>query len=212
MKVNRIALIGVATAFLILFCIPKTIAKRGMKNLGMVGIKSVAGNYLQAHADNGEMHASNGSRNEEETWFLIEIDKRHHIYGIQNWKNGRYMTHSVNGCAPASNTTLGNTEKWVLVSGHRFGVENAVAIKSLNGGLFLNGGTNDTSCGGEVALQNASGPSSNSSWQGWWVLEPAQTPTPGSNLWNTVGGIFQGIANVIEPVAVDALLAALSAS
>src|SRR5215813_1237692 len=54
-----------------------------LKNLGMVGIKSQEGRYLQAHTD-GELHSSNEKRNQEETWFLIEVDKDNHIYALQS--------------------------------------------------------------------------------------------------------------------------------
>jgi hypothetical protein len=50
----------------------------------------------------------------------------------------------------------------------------------------------------------------NSSWGGWWVLEPATPPTQGLDVWNTVGGKFGDIANQIAPANVALLLDALS--
>lgn len=181
-------------------------------NLGMVGIKSVYGRYLQAHTD-GEMHASNEHRNEEETWFLIEVDKPNHIYALLNWRNGKFMSKRTNGCAPAVSTTLAPSEQWVLVSGRTFGVVNAVAFRNVADGTYLGAnapGADTPNCGGEVASGRADPPpQNNGAWPGWWVMEGATTPAPGKDFWNTVGGTFQGIVNNINIADVAAVLAAI---
>ena len=180
-------------------------------NLGMVGIRSTHGRYLQAHADNGEMHASNEHRNEEETWFLVEVSRAQHLYAIYNWSNGKFMSKKTNGCAPADNTTLSHSETWVMVSGKPFGVLNAVAFKSSVDGTFLgaNSAGDDTNCGGEVAAQSTVGPVADGNWAGWWVISPADKPSPGRDFWNTVGGVVSGFANKVSPADVAAVIALL---
>ncbi len=66
-----------------------------IKNLGMIGLKSAWNAYLQAHSD-GEMHASNEHRNEEETWFLISVDPAKKIYALANWKTGDFLNKKIN--------------------------------------------------------------------------------------------------------------------
>lgn len=170
--------------------------------LGMVGIKSIYDRYLQAHTD-GEMHASNGSRNTEETWFLIQVDKTNQIYALQNYRTGHLMSKHANGCAPANGTIMGPTEKWIVVSGKRYGVDNAVAFKSLSDGTYLgtNGPGNDSNCGGEVSAHSAGAPQGSSSWAGWWLMAPATTPTAGHDAWTAIGGVAGGIADAVSGVA-----------
>lgn len=189
---------------------PLAIAQ-GMANLGMVGVKSVHGRYLQAHTD-GEMHASNGSRNEEETWFLIQVDAQKHLYALYNWRTGNFMSKNIgSNCAPAVSTTLSATEEWILVPGKNYGVVNAVAFRSLADNTFLgaNPPGNDTNCGGEVAAGSPAPPQQNGRWPGWWVMEPATAPTAGNDAWNGIGRVFQSIANKINPADVAALIALL---
>jgi hypothetical protein len=185
-----------------------------MKNLGMVAIKSAWGAFLQAHTG-GELHASNFHRNEEETWFLIEVDAPQRIYSIYNWRNGNFMSKRGN-CAPAVAAVLGPTEQWRLESGRPYGVLNAVIFRCIADNTIL--GTNapgdDSECGGEVTSRDVWGPGgipipvNNSSWGGWWVIEPATAPTPGRDFWNTIGNAVAGILNQITP-ADAATLAAL---
>jgi hypothetical protein len=191
-----------------LFCL----VSRGLTqtNLGMVGIKSTHGRYLQAHTD-GELHASNDHRNEEETWFLYEVNKEQHQYALLNWKNGRFMSKRTNGCAPAVSVTLTGAETWELVSGKPYGVLNAVALKAADG-TFLGaaGPGDDEPCGGEVGAHSGGAPQRSGDWPGWWVMESATTPSPGKDFWNTVGGAVQGIVNQITPADVAGLLALLA--
>ncbi len=172
-------------------------------NLGLVGVKTIYGRYLQAYPD-GEMHASNPHRNEEETWFLIEVDNARHIYALQNWRNGKFLSKRLNGCAAAISSSLSSQEQWVLVGGRAFGVINGVAFKSVFDGSFLaaNAPAEDTVCGGEVTAQSTADLQASGSWPGWWVLEPASAPTAGRDFWNTVGGAINGIVN-IGPAAIE---------
>jgi hypothetical protein len=167
-----------------------------MRNLGMVSIKSVYGYYLQVYTD-GELHASNPKINEEETWFLIEVNPKNHIYALRNWRPGKLLSKRTNGCAPAVAVIMSPPEMWVLVSGDKFGAPNAVAFRNLVDGTYLgaNKPADDTACGGEVMAGSvAPPPQYYSGWPGWWVPEPATQPSPGKDLWNTIGN------GVLEPV------------
>jgi hypothetical protein len=193
-------------------------------NLGMIGIQSAWGAYLQAHTD-GEMHASNNSRNEEETWFLVQLDQATKEVALQNWRTGRYLRKdrtNIKGCARADATVISPTETWRLESGQPFGVQNAVVIRSVADGTILgtnNPGNDDPGgCGGEVTSRDNWGapgsgapniiPSNNSMWGGWWVITPATTiPSPGQDAWNVIGGIFNNIANKISPADFAAIAA-----
>jgi len=187
-----------------------------MTNLGLVGIKSTHGRYLQAHSDNGEMHASNPSRNTEETWFLYEIDKDQHHYALMNWSNGKFMSHpGGTQCAPANAQILTNSEIWEMVSGVAFGALNAVAFKSLSDGAYLGayGPGQNTPCGGEVGCGDPNPPEARGDWPGWWVVEPAGTPETGHDLWNRVGSwvtaLGQNVLNKLSPADVAAVLQAI---
>jgi hypothetical protein len=185
-----------------------------MTNLGMVGFKSLWGAYLQAHSDNGEMHASNMDRNEEETWFLVEVDKPNHLYAIYNWSNGNFMSKGTNGCAPAVSTVLGVRETWRVYSGAQYGVLNAICFQSTADNTFLgtNSPGNDSPCGGGVAAQGDLGPVAQENWVGWWVPVAATAPSPGKDFWNTVGNAVAGIVNQISPADVVSFLAILAPS
>jgi len=186
-----------------------------MKNLGMVGIRSVYNRYLQAHEDNGELHASNPNRNEEETWFLVdlEVDENDpNSYAIYNWKNGQFLSKVDAQCARANSTTLSGPQTWNMILGQDYGVLNAVAFQSAIDGAFLRTEApgNDTDCGGEVAAFDKNGPPvANGQWPGWWVLSPATEPTAGKDPWNIVGGYVEGILNKVTPADIVKLIAAL---
>jgi hypothetical protein len=178
-------------------------------NLGMVGIQSAWGAYLQAHLD-GELHASNPKRNEEETWFLISLDPKSKTVALQNWRNHQYLSKHTNGCAPAVATVIGPTETWLLESSRPFGVQNAVIIRNASDRTTLgtnDPGKNDGTCKGEVTSRDVWGrggqnsiPMNNSGWGGWWVITGAKTPTAGEDFWNTAGKTLNGITSNINPV------------
>jgi Fascin domain len=185
-------------------------------NLGLVSIKSAFGYYLQGYTpdkDHGEVHASNPGRNEEETWFLIEISAAQHIYALQNWRSGRYLTKMDGPCVRAFSTVLGPTEQWKFISGEPFNILNAVAIESMADQTVI--GTNDKNinspCGGEVWAPGAAVPQPYSSWPGWWVMEKVERPMPGSDFWNTVGATFNGILVNINPADILAIGTAIAA-
>src|SRR5215469_16224721 len=121
--------LGILTLVAVCFALPRPAS--AMQNLGMVDVKSYQGFYLQAHSDNGEMHASNTSRGTEETWFLFSVDPVNHIYAIANYSNGRFSSKRVNGCVPAVATLLTPAEEWQLVSGAPYGIANAYAFRNV---------------------------------------------------------------------------------
>lgn len=183
----------------------------GLTNLGMVGVRNVDGAYLQAHYPDGEMHSSNQHRNEEETWFLFEVDKANHVYALMNWRNGKFMSKR-GDCVPADSTALGDVAKFTFVSGKKWGVLNAVAMRSNVDKSYVWGdhAGHDTPCGGEVECRRTDDPSGDTHWIGWWVLEPANAPSPGKDFWNTVGGAVQGAVNKISAADVAAVIAAIA--
>ena len=188
-----------------------------IKNLGMIGLKSVQGNYLQAH-DDGQMHASNGNRNEEETWFLISIDPAKNIYALENWKTGKFLNKKVGTDQLWANSTIvTNNEEWEMVSGKPAGVLNAIAFKSVADGTYMgaNNSGDDTGGGGEVSAPSTDVPKADGyTKRDWWVMEAATAPSPGKDVWNTVGGaisqVGQKIVNNISAADVVAIIAALS--
>lgn len=131
---------------------------------GRFVVKSVWGHYLQAHKDNGEMHASNDNIGSEETWYIVPVDVAHSIYALQNASNGRYMSKKTNGCAPADSIALTASEKWTFISGVQYGVLNGFAFKAADNTLLgANNAGHDTKCGGEVSAEGGGEPANNSS-------------------------------------------------
>jgi len=173
--------------------------------LGMVGVRQGrSGRYLQAHTD-GELHASNEHRNEEETWFLCAVDKPHHIYALVNWRNHRFMSAHSNGCARADSVILSNAEKWELISGRSHGFENAYAIRSVGTGHYLGAQDpgHDLACGGEVGCgtgAHAPIPPGGRNDNGWWVFEKAEKPTPGGPSFNDIVGVVVRVAPVAASI------------
>ncbi len=178
-----------------------------MKMMGMVAIKSIYNRYLQAHDDDGEMHASNEDRHTEETWFLIKVDTDKPAYALQNWQNRKYLSKRA-ACAPAISPEIGDYEHWILVDGESYGTPNAVAIRSEPDGTFLGARSDgdDTDCGGEVDAGWTGPPMNNSRWGGWWYMQPATTPAPGRT-WGDIWAIVKVESAFFEVVS---LLASLS--
>ncbi len=188
-----------------------------LKCLGMVGIKNgVYGMYLQSYAGGdkeGQLHCSNPHRNEEETWFLWEISGQQRVYAITNWRNGKFLSAKENGCAKADSVLLTKSEKWRLVSGKSFEVDNAVAFCSVSTGHYLGTqepGNDIDACGGEVGC-GAGSPDGkpvpptqgDKNYVGWWVMESATEPDPGGP---TLNDITKFIIKIV-PVAVEVISA-----
>lgn len=190
-----------------------------MKNLGMIKFLSVHGAYLQAHYPDGELHASNQHQNEEETWFLFEIDKSAHVYALANWRNAKFLCKDGPGDnqhkVVANRPTVGGWEMWKLIAGEAHGAPGKVCFQAFDGTTMATNkpGDNYGNNGGEVYVSNGHPSQGDPGWAGWWHWSPVTTPpTPGSNLLNTVGGVFLGAANDLAQLTVESLVAALLGS
>ena len=221
-KFRKLCLFGLSALML---CLPVVRGdgppSTGIKNLGMVAIKQRDGKHLQAHNTDGEMHASNSGRNEEETWFLFCVDEPKHIYALMNWRNGKFLRRtSDRDIVRADSTIIGLDTEWELISGKKYGVPNAVAFRSMlvlpregrQERTLLAWNDHDTAGGGEVSSgSDVVPPTNNTTWFGWWVMYSVDQPSPGKDFWNTANKAVQGIANQIKPADVTALIAALGA-
>jgi hypothetical protein len=181
-----------------------------MRNLGICVVRTVGGKFLQAHEDNGEMHASNDSQGTEETWYLYQFDKDQHIYGLRNFSNQMFLKVNQGnpfGFTRADASVPENRALWRLVPGRNFGVFNAAAFQNIgygNGCLFANSpGDDDQHGGGEVHSNVIGPPSNNAGWGGWWFIEPASAPQGGS--------ILGDVLNVLAVELPDILAAATAA-
>ncbi len=166
---------------------PHAAAAQAVQSIGLMGARSMANRYLQAHTE-GELHASNPQRNEEETWVLVQVDPSNNVYALLNWKNARFLSKQ-RGCAPAVATSIGPSEQWVIVPGSAYSIANAapteitVAFRNVADGTYLvtNGPGNDTGCGGEVSATGRAGPpAADGGWGGWWLVDGASKPTSGT--------------------------------
>jgi hypothetical protein len=147
---------------------------REMRNLGICVVRTSGGRYLQAHQDNGEMHASKDTQGSEETWYLYQFDKDQHIYGLRNFSNQMFLKVNQGnpfGFTRADASVAENRALWKLVPGRPFGVFNAAAFENIgyaNGCLFANQpGDDDPHGGGEVHSNVVPPPpSGNPGWGG----------------------------------------------
>jgi len=185
--------------------------------LGLIGVKSRWNRYLQAYT-NGDLHCSNEHRNEEETWFLVEVDRSQHIYALRNWRSGFYLTKTTDprGCADASNTAIGRQQQWYLQRSDPFEVQGAVLFRSVFDttvlGAYPPGHNDDGGCPGEVTssgLWPASEIPHTSDFAGFWVLEGATEPTAGKDLCTAIGAGLEAFASKITPADVAAVAALL---
>lgn len=188
-------------------------------NLGMFGIQSCHGAFLQAHSDNGQMHASNDHRNTEETWFIINLDDGQKTVAIQNWDNGKYLSKQSNTCVTATATVIGPNECWHIEDGAPYGVHNADILRCAADRTIIGTnapGDNDPGgCGGEVTCRDNWGPGglqipmNQGMWGGWWVITPATTPDRGSDLWTGIWKTLNGISANINPGDMAAIVGLL---
>src|SRR5215468_7404554 len=77
-----------------------------------VSLTSTYGHFLQAHKDNGETHASNDSRGDEETWVLIKLDDG--MYALRNTSNNKYLAVEESNCIRANRATIDEWTKFHL--------------------------------------------------------------------------------------------------
>ncbi len=110
---------------------------------------SVFGHYLQAYT-NGQMHASNDQRGNEETWIILKTDSSRGTYAIKNARTGRYLTYAEGGCFVANRERVGPWEQFFFEDAGN----NLIRIRSARTDypalLGANQEGTNTSCGGEV--------------------------------------------------------------
>lgn len=152
------------------------------RNLGLVGVKSEHGTWLQA-GRNGRIHVSQ-NRDAEETWFLIAVDRAHHIYAFANYRSGNFLTKQLGsvGCVNAGSPDLSTAAEWKVIPG-KPNVD-AVALRNVADGTLLsdNGGIGnnfrtDACPGGEGLATSTEIPAGRSqAWRGWWDLRSVSKP------------------------------------
>jgi hypothetical protein len=186
-----------------------------MKNLGMVKFKSVHDGYLQAYYPNGEMHASNGNQNQEETWFLYEIDPNTKQYALANFRNQKFLCK--NGGGQGGTDVVCNRdqrqewETWTLIPGEKFGLPGRVCFQAYDGDTMATNkpGANFPKEPGEVYTSPGK-PSADGGWAGWWSWTPVtQAPEPGNDFFSAVGGVIGGIVNVVAKLDIEAVVSVL---
>lgn len=136
------------------------------RNLGLVGVKSEHGTWLQA-GRNGQIHV-NQNRDAEETWFLIAVDRAHHIYAFANYRSGNFLKKQVGsvGCVNAGSPDLSTAAEWKVIPG-KPNVD-AVALRNVADGTLLSGE------GSATSTKIPAGRSQ--TWRGWWDLRSVSKP------------------------------------
>ena len=191
-----------------------------MENLGMMTLLSVHNRYLQSHSSfgaNGEMHASNPQHNQEETWFLFEVDKSAHKYALANWRNSYYMNRT-SGNANVHRVMVNSHDPvasaiWTLASGKPFGLPDSLAFQAYDGSWLMANPENQNAPGepGEVYVERNAGPHADPKWQGWFKATTQTTPpTPGDNWPNTLlDWLRHAVSNKQLGVVIEDLVTAL---
>jgi hypothetical protein len=155
-------------------------------------IQSFSGSYLQAHQDNGETHASNKHRGDEETWIIVWSDNTKTTVAIQNVSNGHWLAMRGGDCTPAKDTELGPWQKWKIEDAGNGWVHIHSARTDYDRYLAANQPGKNTSCGGEVA-SNLKADST------LWKISTRTTPSePGGG--PDIIGILETAAKVLGAV------------
>jgi hypothetical protein len=156
-------------------------------------IQSFSGRYLQAHKDNGETHASNDKRGDEETWIIVWADSSKTTVAIQNASNGRYLSMREADCIPASATQVGAWEKWRIEDAGNGWVHIHSARTDYDRYLAANAPGDDTTCGGEVASQIKAGSTN-------WQIKSHSTTADGGGGGPDIVGILNTASQVLQAV------------
>ncbi len=190
-----------------------------MQNLGLISLNSNynPGGHLQGTTGGDAwVHASNSGVNEEETWFLFQIDVNAHTYALEVWRSGKFLSRhgggSTNHRVQANAGGIGPNETWKLVKGDPWGRPGSVALQSVVDSTWLltnSPGNNAAGENGEVYVEIDNGPASGAGWPGWWYIEGRPVPSPGHDVWNTIGGAVAGVVNKVSAADIAALIAAL---
>lgn len=133
-------------------------------NVGQVKLISSYGRLLQAHSDNGEMHASQDPDKvgAEERWNVFRWDDG--LISLANYSNTRFLTCTDQGQAVADRAQAGPWERWTLVAA---GDGLHIGLRSWRN-TYLCGQApgNDTRWGGEVIADRGV----MSTWETWQML------------------------------------------
>lgn len=143
-----------------------------LSNAQFFSITSSYGHYLQAHTE-GEMHASNDHRGNEETWVIIFADRQRNTFALKNARTGHFLSFQNNGCLRADRTAVGPWEQFFIEDAGNGWVRFRTARTDVVGTLATNGPGDDTACGGEVAINN------NASSDVWTVRSHSTAEDPG---------------------------------
>lgn len=150
-------------------------------------ITSSYGRYLQAHTD-GEMHASNDHRGNEETWIILFADQQRNTYALKNARTGRFLSFQNDGCLRADRAAVGPWEKFFIEDAGNGWVRFRTARTDVVGTLATNGPGDDTGCGGEVAINN------NAASDVWAVKSHSTAEDPGGGL--DIGQVLKTVADI----------------
>jgi hypothetical protein len=149
--------------------------------------------YLQAHTD-GEMHASNTNRKNEETWVLQKVGSTNDgVYALRNGRTGNYLSlrEGREDCPVANRANQADWERWEIVRDPNR-QSHEVALKNLHRQQYL--GTNPPGndapgCGGEVFM---------SASPTWWTMNKAPKEFSGDGInWASIISDVGDIADVI---------------
>jgi hypothetical protein len=161
-----------------------------LKFVGQFYFVSSFNRVLQAHADNGEMHASQDvdSIGTEERWNVYVWDDGK--IALQNFSNNAFLSAEPGGRAVCNRPTPDIWEMWQL-----YGLNNKVAFFSYqNTWLTAQAPGSDTEFGGEViANRTACG-----EWEQFSMIPAAGVPMPNS-WWDTVQQVI-GVADKLIPI------------
>jgi hypothetical protein len=192
-----------------------------LRILGMMKFKSVHGGYLQSWTDN-TIHASNPHQNQEETWFLVEVDPTKNQYALLNWLTGRYLRKvylsDPRGYQVAGDRTSVQSDTILeLIPGDQWGVPGRVCFRAFDGWTMATNKPGDNferdgvKEGGEVYFSGGHPSPNDPGWAGWWWAEDVtQEPQPGNNIWTFVKGLFGTAVTFVFTKVLDKLWIALS--
>jgi hypothetical protein len=183
------AYIVVAMVFIV--CIATTVALHAAdkRNLGLLGIRNKNGTWLRV-SDNVRLRVD-PKREAQATWFLIAVDRSHHVYAFANYQTGKFLAKGGSaGCVVANAFKLTTAAEWRVI--HGAPAVDAVALRNVADGTLLaeNGGSGNEfvtdACAGprEVfAKDSAMAAGERRGWGGWWDLRivDKQIGDPGTN-------------------------------
>lgn len=150
------------------------------------------GRLLQAHADNGEMHASQevGNIGQEERWNVYSI--RPGVISIQNVSNNKWLCAEENGRAVCDRDNPSIWEEWTLFAG---GDGHTVCLRSYHGKwLCAQPPDDDTQFGGEVIADRDNA----GEWERFTMVPSAQLQGSGSNWFNIVTQAVTAAGTLVE--------------